>query len=232
MNTAFSTKPDEEKSLPGFLISQRIWRFVMFICTFKHTPETVDCTLCTEYAHRRCTVKGGCPYIVERIEAGVVDYGEVVRDTFKRPSAILRWRLRHLVEHFEATMWASENHKKWFYQMWAEMGTRKKRDTPRFFAARYLLTANEDILRRAYNAFGVDGITPEYIRMSGISVPNYALVQAAKSIYLDTDHFTVADLEDSEAVNTDAFRLVVNAILIARFGLEVTKIKGTLEIMK
>ena len=47
-----------------------------------------------------------------------------------------------------------------------------------------------------------------------------------------TSEGLVLSLEDSEAVNTDAFRLFVNAILIARFGLEVTKIKGTLEIMK
>ena len=109
------------------------------------------------------------------------------------------------------------------------MGTRKKRDTPRFFAALYLLTANEDIWRRAYNAFSVEGITPEYIRLCGISVPNYALVQAAKSIYLNTDHFTVEDLEDPEAVITDAFRLIVNAVLIARYGREVLKIKSERE---
>ena len=45
----------------------------MFICTFQYRPEDVDCSLCEEYAHHRCTAENGCPYIAERIEAGVVD---------------------------------------------------------------------------------------------------------------------------------------------------------------
>ena len=229
MNTDFSGKSGKGFSSPGFVIPEEFWRIIMYICTFKYTPEDVDCKLCTEYSRRGCTAVGGCPYIAERIEAGVVDYGEVVRATFQNPSAMLRWRMRHLVEHYEAPMWANENHERRFYRMWAEMGTRKRRDMPRFFAALYLLTANEDIWRRAYNAFSVDGITMDYIRLCGISVPNYALVQAAKSIYLNTDHFTVADLEDSEAVVTDSFRLIVNAVLIARYGLDVTNIRGTRE---
>ena len=229
MNQDFSSEPGKDSSSPGFVITKEFWRFIMYICTFKYTPEAVDCRFCTEYSRQGCKAVGGCPYIAERIEAGVVDYGEVVRAVFKNPPVMLRWRLRYLIDHFENTMWESENHKKRFYRMWAEMGTRKKRDTPRFFAALYLLTANEDIWRRAYNAFSVEGITPEYIRLCGISVPNYALVQAAKSIYLNTDHFTVEDLEDPEAVITDAFRLIVNAVLIARYGREVLKIKSERE---
>jgi hypothetical protein len=229
MNTDFITEPGRDLSSPGFVITKEFWRFIMYICTFKYTPETVDCHYCTAYSRRGCKAADGCPYIAERIEAGAVDYGEVVWAMFKNPSVMLRWRLRYLVDHFEDSMWESERHEKRFHRMWAEMGTRKKRDTPQFFAALYLLTANEDVWRRAYNAFSVNGITMEYVRLCGISVPNYALVQAAKSIYLNTDHFTVADLEDSEAVSTDAFRLVVNAVLIARYGRDVLKITGQRE---
>lgn len=198
----------------------------MYICTFKYGAADVACRYCTAFVRRRCTASEGCPFIAERIEAGAVDYGEIIRDTFKRPSAILRWRLRYLVEHFDDSMWESENHEKRFHRMWAEMGTRKKRDTPRFFAALYLLTANEDIWRRAYNGFSIGGIETDYIRLHGISIPNYALVQAAKALYRDTDHFTLEDLEDCEAVNTGTFRLIVNAILIARYGRDVLKIRA------
>ncbi|NLS84076.1 MAG: hypothetical protein GXZ14_00455 [Ruminococcaceae bacterium] len=203
----------------------------MYICTFKYTPEDMDCRYCLKYEHRRCAEKNGCPYIAERIEAGAVCYGEAIRATFKNPSALLHWRLRHLVEHFSDSMWEDENHDKRFQRIRAEMGTRKKRDTPQFFAALYLLTANEDIYRRAYNALGIGGIEFDYVRITGISIPDYALVQAAKSIYRGTDHFTVSDLEDSEAVDTVAFRLVINALLIAQYGWEVMKIKGEREVI-
>ncbi len=197
----------------------------MYICTFKYTLEDVDCRFCKEYEHRKCTVESGCPYLAERIEAGAVDYGEVIRDTFKDTPELLRCRLRRLTERFPDTMWTNAAHERRFYHLWAELGTKKKRDTPQFFAALYLLTANEDVYRRAYNAFHPNGIKPEYIRVSGISIPNYALVQAAKSIYFGTDGITLADLSDSEAVDEESFCLIVNAILIARYGKEVMHIK-------
>ena len=62
--------------------------------------------------------------------------------------------------------------------------------------------------------------------MSGIEPSGYALVQAAKSIYLGTDHFTVIDLSDCEAIGSEAFRVIVNALLIARYGRNVMSIKG------
>lgn len=173
--------------------------------------------------------QGGCPHIAERIEAGAVCYGEAVRAAFKHPSAILRWRLHRLIEQFGDSLWENENHAKRFAHMRAEMGTRKKRDTPQFFAALYLLTANEDIWRRCYNCFTTAGIEAAYARMTGISVRNYVLVQAAKSLYLGTDHFILSDLEDSDAVDDEAFRLIVNATLIAMYGKEVLHIKGERE---
>lgn len=197
----------------------------MFICTFKYRPEDVDCHLCTEYAQRRCRAETGCPYIAERIEAGVVGYEEVIWDTFKPPvPTMLRWRLRHLIDHYSGCMWQGAAHERRFRQMQAIMGTRRKRDTPQFFAALYLLTANEDITRRAYNCFSYRGIGLDYLRLHGISPENYALVQAAKTIYCGTDHFAVADLEDCEIIGTETFRLVVNAILIARYGMGVAAI--------
>ena len=45
----------------------------MVIRDFKYTPEDVDCRFCTEFAHGRCKATK-CPWIKERIEAGVVSY--------------------------------------------------------------------------------------------------------------------------------------------------------------
>ena len=46
----------------------------MYIRRFKYKPDDVDCRLCTEFRKRKCTLEG-CPWIAERIEAGVVSYG-------------------------------------------------------------------------------------------------------------------------------------------------------------
>ena len=51
----------------------------MYINTFKYTPADVDCKLCTEYVKKFGCTACGCPWMAERIEAGVVGYAEVVR---------------------------------------------------------------------------------------------------------------------------------------------------------
>ena len=57
----------------------------MYINTFQYTAEDVDCKLCTMYAGKRRGCKAnGCPWLVERIEAGVVGYEEAIMETFPR----------------------------------------------------------------------------------------------------------------------------------------------------
>ena len=53
----------------------------MYLNTFRYTPEMVDCKLCTEYK-KGCTTQGSCPWLAERIEAGVVGYSEAVTGIF------------------------------------------------------------------------------------------------------------------------------------------------------
>ena len=43
----------------------------MYINTFKYTPADVDCKLCTEYVKKFGCTACGCPWMAERIEAGV-----------------------------------------------------------------------------------------------------------------------------------------------------------------
>lgn len=197
----------------------------MHIRTYKFTAEDVDCQYCAQYSRRRCIAPDGCPYIAERIEAGVVDFGEVLQGTFRNPSVLLRLRLRHMASEYPNTMWQDADHAQRFQRIRAVLGTNTKRDTPQFLAAMYLLTANEEIYRRSYQAFLRTGFAPSRIRISGISVPDYALVQAAKSLCSGSSSFTLGDLVDTEAVDEQTFRLVVNAILIARYGLGVMQIR-------
>ncbi|HJB80867.1 MAG TPA: hypothetical protein H9712_07765, partial [Candidatus Flavonifractor intestinigallinarum] len=49
-----------------------------YINTFKYTPEDVDCKLCTEYVKKFGCTACGCPWMAERIEAGVVSYQKLI----------------------------------------------------------------------------------------------------------------------------------------------------------
>ena len=92
------------------------------------------------------------------------------------------------------------------------------RDTPAYFAAMYLLTADPDTAQRTANCFCRDGIMLGYATTKGISPHGYTLLSAARDIYANGDRIALTDLADGEIIDTTAFCLIVNALLIARYG--------------
>ena len=61
----------------------------MYINTFKYTPADVDCKLCTEYVKKFGCTACGCPWMAERIEAGVVAYVTIPKDLSRVQSKVL-----------------------------------------------------------------------------------------------------------------------------------------------
>ena len=104
------------------------------------------------------------------------------------------------------------------------LGCRKERDTPEFFAALYLLTSNKELADRTFNCFFRGGIDFRYARRRGISSHDYTLLMAAKSLCCHTAEVTQGDLAEPQIIPDEAFRLLINALLIARFGLDALKI--------
>ena len=185
---------------------------------FKYEMEDVECKFCTEYNGRLggCTQKI-CPWLAERIEAGVVGYEEALLDSFPRDSD-LKERLRTAVRLFHGSLWLNEDHRQRMEAMKAREGYRPPRDTPAYFAAMYLLTADPDTANRTANCFYRDGIMFSYATTKGISPHGYTLLSAARDIYANGDGIALTDLADGEVIDTTAFCLIVNALLIARYG--------------
>ncbi len=195
----------------------------MYINTFQYKPEHVDCTLCTEYTRKKvCTAKS-CPWLAERIEAGVVGYKEAVMETFPRDPH-LEARLNTAVRRFSGSLFLSPAHYQRMEQKKAQQGYRRRRDTPAYCAAMYLLTANEDICTRTANCFCRYSIEFDYAITRDISPHNYTLLSAARDIYSDGSSVALSDLALSEIMDTLAFSLIINALLIARYGCSVLKI--------
>lgn len=85
-------------------------------------------------------------------------------------------------------------------------------------AALYLLTADRELWKGAAAA-----VMPGYIDFSAISVrgvdmDGYVLYHTAKDLYQGSGHISLAELTDGELVSERAFRLMVNAFLICRYG--------------
>ena len=193
----------------------------MFINTFRYTPEDVDCRLCTAFTRKDGCTAPRCLYLAERIEAGVVGYDELLRESFPADS-VFRWRM--LLETFDGTLWQNEKHVRRMETQQAVNRYYKRRDTPKYYAVLYLLTSDNDVYRRAAQCFTRRTIDFRKIQTRGASHHAYAVIAAARSIYEGTGQVTAADLAIPEVVPLSAFRLIIHALLVARHGLDVLKI--------
>ena len=153
----------------------------MKIRDFKYTPEIVNCQYCTEFVRGRCRANG-CPWMKERIEAGVVDYHEALDETFMEMKP-LRQRVK-LVSACSRTFWRDENHRQRFAVAQAIFGIYRKRNTPAYYAALYLLTSDEALFRRMADCIRKKKIDFQYADVRHMTVGQYALYKTAKSLYI------------------------------------------------
>ena len=193
--------------------------------SYHYKPADVACEYCVNSRRRRCRI-AGCPWLAERIEAGVVSYASAVRELFGgvADEAFIK-RLGSLVLHFRSSLWLDREHEFNTRLLLRSVGYPAWRN-PRFFASLYLFGSNRGLLKRAWNACMPHGFEPLYMVMRGVSEHDYTLIQAAKAITCNGSGLELEDLADTEAVDDTAFRLIVNALLIANYGADVLKLGG------
>lgn len=196
------------------------------ILSYHYKPEDVACEYCVNSRRRRCR-ESGCPWLAERIEAGVVSYAFAVRELFGgvEDEAFIK-RLGLLVLHFRGSFWLNREHEFNTRLLLRSVGYQAWRN-PRFFAALYLFGSNSGLLKRAWNACMPGGFEPVFIVMRGVSEHDYTLIQAAKALMCGGLGLTLYDLSDDEIVDDEAFALIVNALLIANYGSDLLKLGGT-----
>ena len=85
-------------------------------------------------------------------------------------------------------------------------------------AALFLLTADEELWQRVLWHFDSSGFDFSAIRLSGIHPELYSIYQAAKTISVGGDNIVIEDLAFSELVSDRAFRLILGALLLCRYG--------------
>ena len=100
----------------------------MYSNTFKYTPKDVSCQLCTEYVKKLGCTALRCPWLAERIEAGVVGYREAVLETFPHERRLFQ-RLNLLIKHYPGSLWSNEQHERRMQYQCAVQGYRRRRDT-------------------------------------------------------------------------------------------------------
>ena len=180
---------------------------IFYIHKFTYSAEDVDCKFCTEVVGRKGCRQEVCPYYAERIEAGVISYGEAISSLIP-PTSSIRPRLPGLIHGFPGSLWADEKHETRMKVFDNRLGYIKSRNTPSYYAALYLLTSNDALYRRTANCFYHGGIDFSYAVLRGISPHNYALFCAAKGLR-HAGGVTESELADPMTIDDEAFRLII-----------------------
>lgn len=127
-------------------------------------------------------------------------------------------RPRTATRRFYGSLYLDDSHRQRMERLKAQLGYRKGRDTAAYYAAMYLLTANKSLYRHAANCFCRNGIEFGYVTLRGMSSQDYTLYSAAREIYTDAPGVSLADLASGGIVDPLAFSLIINALLVARYG--------------
>ena len=159
----------------------------------------------------------------ERRQTGLVCYGDTVMDSALTACAI-RHRLGYMVSVFPGTMWRDSGHEGRMESVRFFSGFDRRFGTNEYYAALYLLTSGIDLYRRTVSCYTQTGIRFDRARRRGISIQDYDLLGAAKTIYYGTPDLTLDDLASYEIIDTETFQLIANALLIVRYGPDVLRI--------
>ena len=181
---------------------------------FHYTPKDVACEYCQNYVRKHPCRLCECTCLDERIEAGVLELNEFVRDCFA-PSMGPQFRKRmhqQLRERNPQFFLSNAHRRRWTY--WRE---RCWRLSDRNKAALFLLTAYESLWRRMVWKCGNDGFDFQSVRLGGIEPELYSVYQAAKAIAIGCCNITLADLASPELVTDESFHLITGALLMAKY---------------
>ena len=146
---------------------------------FHYTPKDVACEYCQNYDRKHPCRLCECTCLEERIEAGVLELNEFVRECFA-PSMGPQFRKRihqQLRERIPQFFLSDAHRRRWTH--WRE---RCWRLSDRNKAALFLLTAYESLWRRMVWKCGNDGFDFQSVRLGGIEPELYSVYQAAKAI--------------------------------------------------
>ena len=76
------------------------------------------------------------------------------------------------------------------------------------------------------------GIYFNQVRLGSVTLEQYILFHAAKDAYHGTKHIRLSELTDRELVPDEILRLIVNAFVIERYGMDIVEQKMCEEILE
>ncbi len=177
-----------------------------------------DCRLCLYYRKKKgCSMKV-CPVLDVRLTCGAASLHEAIHAAFAdaRHTPFQR-RLSHLYDRKDDTpmIFQTDQHRQRFEAQKLYL----RKPGHRSLAVLYLLTADHALWFKTKRYFSDRGeVDLQAVRLGGVSTDCYALWKAVKELQTGERQILLCVLADSSVISDRAFRLIVQAVTISRFG--------------
>lgn len=189
-----------------------------FRSSYKYTKKDCDCRLCLYHRKKNGCTEEVCPVLDIRLGCGAASIGEAVKVVFKdAKNAAFRKRLSQIYNRKDdVTMTFQNNRHK---QVFKTERLNLRKPSKKALAILYLLTTDKALWQKAKPFLTRNGrIDLKGVHLGDVSTDSYALWKAVKELQTGEKQISLCELADSNIISDNAFRLIVQAITIARFG--------------
>ena len=184
---------------------------------YKYTGKDCDCRLCLYYRKNGCALTL-CPVLDVRLSCGAASSGEAAKDVFKdAKNTAFQKRLSQIYNRKDDAdmIFQSNRHK----QIFEAERLNLRKPGKKALAVLYLLTADKALWQKTKPFLTDNGkVDLKGVHLGAISTDGYALWKAAKEIQTGEKQISLCELADNGIISDNAFRLIVKAGTIARYG--------------
>ena len=185
---------------------------------YKYTGRDCDCRLCLYYRKKDgCTVPV-CPVLDIRLACGAASVGDAVKAVFKDiQNTTFQKRLSKIYRRKDDVKMIFQNNR--HKQLFEAERSFLRKPGKKVLAVLYLLTADHILWRKTKHLFSPNGrIDFKSVRLGDVPTDCYALWKAVKELQTGEKQNTRSSVADSGIISDNAFRLIVQAVTIARYG--------------
>ena len=185
---------------------------------YQYTKADCSCRLCPHYQEKKGCAVSVCPVLDIRLECSAALLEEAVQSTFSEVTHTpFKQRLQRIYKEKRGGEWLpyqNSVHQKKFETESLKLLYPDNKS----LAALYLLTADYTLWSEARRHTQSRWIDLKNMHIGPVSPDSYALWKAAREFQTEEKQITLGELADREMVSDKAFRLIMQAAAVARFG--------------
>jgi hypothetical protein len=158
-------------------------------------------------------------------------YDQIVRKCFEKNECVnLNKRITYLIKNDYGEIFLNQVHRSRFLSVCRLQNQSIEGRDSDYLATLFLLTADDKLWSAARGNIYVDSFDFRKMHLNGINTDGYAIYQMARTIYLGREYIKLDEIADTALIGNATFKVIIHAILIAKYGANILKSKQKEEV--